>query len=79
MVQLLGLLDKGSANPLINGTSLALSKLSPIFKRMEPVGTDETSGYTPFRLIKGGRSGMDVKVAMCGDLRVEGGLRVKLF
>jgi len=79
MVQLLGLLDKGSASTFINSTSLVLSKLLPIFKRTEPVGTDETSGYTPFRLIQGDNSGMDIIAAMCGNLRVEIPLVVKLF
>jgi hypothetical protein len=79
IVQLLGLLAKGNANSFINGTNFVLSNLSAIFKRTGLVGTDETSGYTPFRSIESNKSNMVHKVAICDNLKVDGRLVVKLF
>jgi hypothetical protein len=79
MVQLLGLLAKGNANSFINGTNFVLSNLSAILKWTGPVGTDETSEYTPFRLMEDNKSNMVHKVAICDNLRVDGRLVVKLF
>jgi hypothetical protein len=78
MDQLLVLLQRRNRS-LVNSATHFFAKYTPFLKQTESVLDEETSGYTQFRLPKAQRPKMNFSIAICGDLRVDGRVMIKVF